>query len=74
MVSFDVKALLKNVPLEYTIDLVLKRIYENHDILASIARSVMKEILLLCTKNVHFTFRIFFIHKQMGSLWACHWG
>ena len=33
MVSFDVKALFTNVPLEYTIDLVLKRIYENHEIL-----------------------------------------
>ena len=33
MVSFDVKALFTNVPLEYTIDLILKRIYENHEIL-----------------------------------------
>ena len=34
MVSFDVKALFTNEPLEYTIDLVLKRIYENHEISA----------------------------------------
>ena len=57
MVSFDVKALFTNVSLEYTIDLVLKRIYENHEISTSITRNEMREILLLCTKNVHFTFR-----------------
>ena len=57
MVSFDVKALFTNVILEYTIDLVLKRIYENHEISTSITRNEMREILLLCTKNVHFTFR-----------------
>ena len=45
MVSFDVKALLTNVPSEYTIDLVLKRIYENHGILTSITRNEIREIL-----------------------------
>ena len=39
MVSFDVKALFTNVPLEYTIDLVLKRIFENHEISTSITRN-----------------------------------
>ena len=34
MVSFDVKALFTKEPLEYTIDLVQKRIYENHEISA----------------------------------------
>ena len=56
MVSFDVKALFTNVPLKYAIDLVLKRIYENHQISTSIIRNEMREILLLCTKNVQFTF------------------
>ena len=32
MVSFDIKVLFTNVPLEYTIDLVLKRFFENHEI------------------------------------------
>ena len=39
MVSFNVKALFTNVPSEYTIDLVLKRIYENHEISTSITRN-----------------------------------
>ena len=57
MVSFDVKALFTNIPLEYSIDLVLKRICENHEIFTSITRNEMREILLLCAKKVHFPFR-----------------
>ena len=57
MVSFDVKALFTNIHLEYTVDLVLKRIDENHETLTSITRNEMRGILLLCTNNVHFTFR-----------------
>ena len=57
MVSFDVKGLFTNIPLEYTIDLILKQIYKNHEISTSITRNEMREILLLCMKNVHITFR-----------------
>ena len=57
MVSFDVKVLFTNVPLEYTIDLVLKRICENHEISTSITRNEMREMLLLCTKNEHSAFK-----------------
>ena len=57
MLSSDVKALFTNVPLKYTIDLVLKRIFDNHEISTSVTRNEMRKILLLCTKNVHFTFR-----------------
>ena len=57
MVSFDLKALFTNVFLEQTVDLVLKRIYENTEISASITRNELSEILLLSTKTVHFTFR-----------------
>ena len=56
MVSFDVKGLFTNIPLESTIDLILKQIYKNHEISTSITRNEMREILLLCMKNVHFTF------------------
>lgn len=43
MLSFDVKALFTNEPLEHTIDLVRKRIYENHEISTSITRNEMRE-------------------------------
>ena len=52
MVSFDIKSFFTNVPLDRTIDIVLRRIYDKHEII----RSEMKELLILCTKNVHFTF------------------
>ena len=56
MVSFDVKSLLANVPLEYTVDLLLKRIYDNGELSTNTTRSEMKQTLTICTKNVHFTF------------------
>ena len=56
MVSFDVKSIFTNVPLEYTIELVLERIYNKGELLTNIARSEMKDMLLLCTKNVHFRY------------------
>ena len=55
MVSFDVKSLITKVPLETTIDIIL-RIYTNHELTTSLNKKEMKELLLLCTKNVHFTF------------------
>ena len=55
MVSFDVKSLFTNVPLEYTIGLVLERIYNKGELVTNITRSEMKE-MLLCTKNVHFSY------------------
>ena len=56
MVSFDVKSLFANVPLDRTIDIVLRRIYDKYELQTSIARSEMKKLLILCAKNVHFTF------------------
>ena len=55
MVSFDVKSLFTNVPLNRTIDIILKRISEKNEIVKSITKNEMKEMLILCTKNVHFT-------------------
>ena len=51
MISFDVSSLFTIVPLDFTIDLTLKRTYET-----KISRKDMKNLLSLCTKNVHFTF------------------
>ena len=38
---------------------MLKRINENHEISIPITRNEMREILLLCTKNGHFTFSFY---------------
>ena len=56
IVSFDVKSLFKNVPLNCTIDIILKRIYEKNELVTSVTKNETKEMLILCTKNVHFTF------------------
>ena len=72
MISFDACSLFTMVPLDYTIDLTLKRIYGDNKIENNISRKDWKNLLLLstkiccyyppknllllCTKNVHFTF------------------
>ena len=55
MVSFDVKSLFTSVPLEHTIDIIIKRIYEKHEITV-FTKHEMKKLLTICTKNVHFSF------------------
>ena len=55
LISFDVKSLFTNVPLQKTIDIILKRIYANEEINTSISKKDMKDMLILCTKNVHFS-------------------
>ena len=42
-----------NVPLNRTTDMILKRIYEENEIVTSITKNEMKEMLILCTKNFH---------------------
>ena len=56
LVSFDVKSLFTNVPLYRTIDIILKRIYDKHQIKTNIGRKEMKDLITLWTKNAPFTF------------------
>ena len=55
-ISFDVKSLFTNVPLDYTINIILRRIYDDNELCTNISKKEMEELLLLCTKNAHFTF------------------
>ena len=52
LVSFDVISLFTNVLL----DACLKRIYDNKEINTTINKREMKELIKLCTKDVHFNF------------------
>ena len=54
IVSFDVKSLFTNVPLEKTIEITLKRIYERKEINTPLSKKEMKQLLTLCTKYLHF--------------------
>lgn len=56
LISFDVTSLFTNVPLDFTIDIILKRIYTNKEIKTNIPKQQMKELLILCTENVHFSY------------------
>ena len=56
MVPFDVSSLLTNVPLQETFEIILKRVYVNKKITSDIPKQEMKELLILCTKNVHVRF------------------
>ena len=55
MVSFNVVSLFTNVPLDETIDIIIKRIYDKKEINTDIPKKEMRELLYLCTKNAHFT-------------------
>ena len=50
------KSLFTKVPLDRTIDIILKRIYSKHEKATNIGRKEMKDLITLCTKNVPFTF------------------
>ena len=56
MISFDVVSLFTNVPLNKTIDIILRKVYDEKLIKTKIQREDMKELLLLCTQGVPFTF------------------
>ena len=56
LISFDVKSLYTNVLLDFTIDFKLKWIYKDNEMQTNIKKKEMKEQLILCTKNVHFTY------------------
>ena len=55
LISFDVTLLLTNIPLDYTISIILKRIYDHRELETKISRKEMKDLLLVYTKNVHFS-------------------
>ena len=57
MVLFDVKSLFTNVPLERTIQVVLKRIYEKHEVSTNVTKQEMKEMLILSIKKCSFYFQ-----------------
>ena len=56
LVSFDVTSLFTNVSLDYTINIILKRIDDQRELETNISRKEMKDLLILCTKNVYFSY------------------
>ena len=56
MISFDVKSLFTNVPLQQTIEIILRKIYEENKVNIKIPKTTLKELLQLCTKHLHFSY------------------
>ena len=56
MVSFDVVSLFTNVPIEFTIDVILDKVYNKRLIKTKLSRNELKKLLLLCTTQLHFKF------------------
>ena len=56
MISFDVKSLFTNVPFDETIETILQKVYVEKKIKTSIPKPTLLELLLLCTKHLHFRF------------------
>ena len=63
MISFDVVSLFTDVPLNKTIEIILRKVYDGKLIKTNIKRDNMKELLILCTKGVPFVFNDRIIHK-----------
>ena len=56
IISFDIKSLFTNVPLNEAINIILRKVYNENKIVTNIPRSILKELLFLWTKHVHFKF------------------
>ena len=56
MISFDVKSLFTNVQLHQTIEIILSKVYQEKKIKTSVPKNIFRELLYLCTKEVHFMF------------------
>ena len=56
LILFDVISLFTNVPSDYTINIILKRVYYQRELETKLSRKEMNDPLLLCTKNVHFSY------------------
>ena len=71
MVSLEVKTLFTNVPLDRTIDIILRGIDDHKELDTSITKCEMKKMLTLRTENVPYTYnRNIFVQSDgvaMGS-------
>ena len=56
MALFDAKSFFASVPLEHTIDIIIKRIYEKNEITTAFTKNEVKKLLTICTKHIHCSF------------------
>ena len=51
IISFDIKILFTKFPLDETIDIILRKIFDEGKIETNIPRKAIQELLLLCMKH-----------------------
>jgi hypothetical protein len=71
-VSFDVESLFTNIPVNETIDIILKRAFSGRTTrFNGLKRKTLKELLLICVTHSHFVFNGAFYDQidgvSMGS-------
>ncbi|CAM4845070.1 unnamed protein product [Rotaria magnacalcarata] len=59
MVSFDISSLYTNIPLNETIEIILKYLYDENTPRPSMDRKDFKKLLEFATKNSHFLFDVY---------------
>ena len=55
-ILFQLKSLFVSIPLDKTNEITLQQMYGCNETTAQIPKKVMKVMLLLCTKEVHFVY------------------
>ena len=69
LASLDVQSLFTNVPVIDTIEIILQYVYNNEDLHPPrLPRSVLKELLLLCTKEAPFISPSGQLYKQVDGV------
>ena len=56
MVSFDVTSLFTNVPLDFVVELIVKKVYDDKLVNTKLNKNQLRQLLFLCTKEMHFSF------------------
>ena len=56
MLSLGVSPVFMNVPLDYIMDIILRKVYRDKEISKRISPAEMKELFSLCTENVSFSY------------------
>lgn len=57
MVSFDVESLFTNIPTNETIEIILRRAFDNNEkTYYGLEKEDLKQLLVICTQNSHFQF------------------
>ena len=65
--SFDVILLFTNVPLDKTIDIILRKIHMDKRVDTTILKRGINELLYVCTKNPQFSFEVKFMYTLICS-------